>query len=164
MVCLLPSSLIVDVNSTPITSLSPLQPHGPLLRDYAFFTHPSRRNHVCSGRVRARADVCVISPRSSQGWTGQDKTLFATPEEVRTKNVVSDFLSDIYYGQWLVLLPNHLLPRASLLNNFSFSGITIRPSSFSQSYPRTSSHFWVVGGLGSSLLSLSVQHITRQAS
>ncbi|GAA6050737.1 hypothetical protein JCM3770_006601 [Rhodotorula araucariae] len=34
------------------------------------------------------------------GWTGQDKTLFLSPEEARERSILADFLSDAYYGQW----------------------------------------------------------------
>ncbi|GAA5844845.1 hypothetical protein JCM11251_007345 [Rhodosporidiobolus azoricus] len=34
------------------------------------------------------------------GWTGQDKTLFLSPEEAHERSVLQDFFSDAYYGQW----------------------------------------------------------------
>ncbi|BGP49470.1 Tricalbin-2 [Rhodotorula kratochvilovae] len=34
------------------------------------------------------------------GWTGQDKTLFLSPEEARERSILADFVSDAYYGQW----------------------------------------------------------------
>ncbi|GAA5974459.1 hypothetical protein JCM11641_003227 [Rhodosporidiobolus odoratus] len=34
------------------------------------------------------------------GWTGQDKTLFLSPEEAKERSVLADFVSDAWYGQW----------------------------------------------------------------
>ncbi|TNY17332.1 C2 domain-containing protein [Rhodotorula diobovata] len=34
------------------------------------------------------------------GWTGQDKTLFLSPEEARERSILAEFVSDAYYGQW----------------------------------------------------------------
>ncbi|GAA5958373.1 hypothetical protein JCM3765_004810 [Sporobolomyces pararoseus] len=34
------------------------------------------------------------------GWTGQDRSLFLTPEEKTNRAILQDFLSDAYYGQW----------------------------------------------------------------
>ncbi|GAA5905720.1 hypothetical protein JCM8208_000876 [Rhodotorula glutinis] len=34
------------------------------------------------------------------GWTGQDKTLFLSPDEARERSILADFVSDAYYGQW----------------------------------------------------------------
>jgi Ca2+-dependent lipid-binding protein len=35
-----------------------------------------------------------------QGWTGQDKTLFLSPDEAKARSVLADFFSDQYYGSW----------------------------------------------------------------
>ncbi|GAA5948387.1 hypothetical protein JCM10213_004407 [Rhodosporidiobolus nylandii] len=34
------------------------------------------------------------------GWTGQDRTLFLSPEEAKERSILEDFVSEAYYGQW----------------------------------------------------------------
>ncbi|KAM0786716.1 hypothetical protein ACM66B_002158 [Microbotryomycetes sp. NB124-2] len=34
------------------------------------------------------------------GWTGQDKSLFLAPEEARAQSILSEFISEAYFGQW----------------------------------------------------------------
>ncbi|GAA6009648.1 hypothetical protein JCM11491_001046 [Sporobolomyces phaffii] len=34
------------------------------------------------------------------GWTGQDRSLFLSPEEKTNRAILEDFVSDAYYGQW----------------------------------------------------------------
>ncbi|KAK4049600.1 Tricalbin-2 [Microbotryomycetes sp. JL201] len=34
------------------------------------------------------------------GWTGQDKSLFLAPEEARAHSILSEFISEAYFGQW----------------------------------------------------------------
>ncbi|GAA6043375.1 hypothetical protein JCM8097_005289 [Rhodosporidiobolus ruineniae] len=50
-------------------------------------------------------DKAKVAPREipswfAIGWTGQDKTLFLSPDEARERTILADFLSDAYYGQW----------------------------------------------------------------
>ncbi|GAA5849255.1 hypothetical protein JCM8547_006494 [Rhodosporidiobolus lusitaniae] len=52
------------------------------------------------GKEAEKGKVREIPGWFAIGWTGQDRTLFLSPEELKERSLLADFVSDAYYGQW----------------------------------------------------------------
>ncbi|GAA6062071.1 hypothetical protein JCM10212_003569 [Sporobolomyces blumeae] len=52
------------------------------------------------GKDAEKGQVREIPAWFQIGWTGQDRSLFLSPQDRSSKAILEDFLSDAYYGQW----------------------------------------------------------------
>ncbi|KAK4047503.1 Tricalbin-2 [Microbotryomycetes sp. JL221] len=84
--------VVPTTNSAEIDAIAIAQDEGRL--DSEGTPSPTGSMPTATGKVREIPAWFAI------GWTGQDKTLFLSPEEGRARTILNEFVSEAYYGQW----------------------------------------------------------------